>query len=1306
MSFSSTRTVVVLAFLLHSFLAFSQNPDCLKNTFFKSFGADNNTEFGSVIARSADSSLYIAGRTGSKTFIQKTNYAGEAIWFREFVINPFEPVNPVQIFEDADGMIVGCGTQEQFAGAKRGFVFRYDPVAGNLLWAHPISSNNPLAAGIFEKTPGGDFVYYQNQTNTGVETDIEILNLERLTGNIIPSFATRYEYLGFNALSKMVTVNGSLYGLGWATGREASLSGSRRAMLARFDPVNGMPLWAQLGPVDTSVLVDYYGSDLIADGDSLVAVFQSDENQVNAFSPDSVYIQKTDLDGHVIWLRKLNLDFAPANLGIISVTDGYILSGWYQFGKAFILKINKNGEAVWGKTLVYGPNSIPNISSIGRYLTVNVADTLFYTGIARTPAVGTGISDVLLWKMLSDGTMEDSCGYVSNFQFESIEILNPVITPIDLHQLISTAVATNSTVPWTSNSLEEHLICPDCSIPNPCPQGNDFVVDINDIKCSGGFVNMTFSLCELAGGVLPALSVTFYDANPFSEPADKLGTYQYNASTSDSCVTLQMVNVASQLGAASTQNGFQIFAVVNDLGNTNTPFDPADFPLSNLEECDYSNNLDSIRVELPMFPTLDLGADLSICSNETVNLNAGPGFSKYQWSNGSTTQSTIVSAAGQYRITVTDACGFKQLDTINLQVRQQSLVAASGAFCPGKSVTLHGYTFNQVGTYQETINGINGDCDTAITFFITKLPYEERVQLIYFCPFQTVTINGITYEDSGLVRDTVSSNVTCDTIVFYFLNQLPLPFRNFNYQICPGDSVVFNGHPYFQPTSFTDTLYNAGFGCDTVAYVTIDFLPHEELNRTIQFCPGSSVVINGHIYTQPGLAFGSIPSIGGGCDTLVNYTLEWLPSPTRSQTVSFCPGNSVTIAGNVYTQPGIVLATIPGAASECDTVVTYTLQFAPLPTRAETLQFCQGESITLGGQTYTQPATVILTEPGAGNDCDTLVTYTLQFITPGPSTMSLTCPPVLNVATVPGTGATPVIYDLPVPSSTCECAGNTLTLTNGLASGSSFPVGTTQVCYAAKDKCGSSATCCFTITVREELACDTKTIGCIKYELLGITTDPSKRYTYRVRVTNNCASKLIYTAIQLPDGLTAVDPLNNSTYTTSEGRKYTIRNPNYSPFYSIRFKATNDSIANGQSDVFEYTLPAQANPTFIHITSRLATQSFYEAHMNVFNCPIGVTMSQNRTEDLIRFDPSSSGILLFPNPTSGELYADLSRWQGEGLNMHILDSRGVLVQSLQMKAETEAQQIPLASQLPTGLYFLEIRTDGGEKEVLRFMLER
>jgi hypothetical protein len=203
---------------------------------------------------------------------------------------------------------------------------------------------------------------------------------------------------------------------------------------------------------------------------------------------------------------------------------------------------------------------------------------------------------------------------------------------------------------------------------------------------------------------------------------------------------------------------------------------------------------------------------------------------------------------------------------------------------------------------------------------------------------------------------------------------------------------------------------------------------------------------------------------------------------------------------------------------------------------------------------------------------------------------------------------------------------------------------------------------------------------------------------------------LIYTAIQVPDGVTAMQPLNNSTYQAPDGRSYLVRSPNYSPMYSIRFKSTTDSIANGQSDIFEYTLPAQSNNvTYINITSRLANQVFYEAHLNTFYCPVGTTPDNVQRASVMREEGDvevQNSVLLFPNPTTGVLYADISDWLGQKLAIQVVNSQGQQVHTLHVTAEEEVLRVELPQGLSAGVYFFEVTNEKGQKETLRFVFQR
>jgi hypothetical protein len=628
------------------------------------------------------------------------------------------------------------------------------------------------------------------------------------------------------------------------------------------------------------------------------------------------------------------------------------------------------------------------------------------------------------------------------------------------------------------------------------------------------------------------------------------------------------------------------------------------------------------------------------------------------------------------------------------------------ALCPGTSIILGGNFYTQADTVTVRLPGFNGECDTLATYIISVLPYPERSESIALCPRTSVTIGGVVYTQAGTAIDTIPGiNGACDTIVTYTISILPQPERSESISFCPGSSVTIGGVVYTQSGTVLDTIPGTNGACDTIVTYTLTVLPQPLRSESISFCPRGSVTIGGVVYNQAGTVLDTIPGTNGACDTIVTYTLSVLPQPERAETRSFCPGESVTIGGVVYNQSGTVLDTIPGNNGACDTIVTYTLILLPQPTKTETLSFCPGESVVIQGQTYTQPGTVVVTIK-ALTGCDTIATYILEYLTPAPSVVKITCPSPVTYNVPGGTTSAVVSYPMPSASTTCVCPGLDVTLTQGLASGSTFPLGATTVCYEAKDVCGQTASCCFKVTVAQEDACDVKEIGCVKFELLGITIDLKQRKSYRVRTTNNCSNKMIYFAVQVPTGVVAVNPKDNTIYTAPSDNKYLVRNPNYSPSYSVRYSSITDSINNGESDIFKYTLPAQADPTFIHVVVKLATQVYYEAHLNTFYCEVTPDNTGNKEgEDRdLQHELDANGLNLFPNPTDGELYADFTAWTGKQVHLQVIDAQGRVVKNQELTAIEGAQQIDLPT-LPSGIYWLQAQNDQGERVTQRFVVQ-
>ncbi|WP_169312072.1 choice-of-anchor I family protein [Fluviicola taffensis] len=74
---------------------------------------------------------------------------------------------------------------------------------------------------------------------------------------------------------------------------------------------------------------------------------------------------------------------------------------------------------------------------------------------------------------------------------------------------------------------------------------------------------------------------------------------------------------------------------------------------------------DTLVLALLAEPSINLGADMTVCSNHfPVNLNGPGGYASYGWSNGATTQNTTATQAGSYVLTVTNANLCQDKDTV------------------------------------------------------------------------------------------------------------------------------------------------------------------------------------------------------------------------------------------------------------------------------------------------------------------------------------------------------------------------------------------------------------------------------------------------------------------------------------------------------------------------------------------------------------------------------------------------------------------------------------------------------------------
>ena len=103
---------------------------------------------------------------------------------------------------------------------------------------------------------------------------------------------------------------------------------------------------------------------------------------------------------------------------------------------------------------------------------------------------------------------------------------------------------------------------------------------------------------------------------------------------------------------------------------------------------------DTVIVFKYLKPIVFLGDDTTLCSGQTFHLNANSGFKSYLWSNNSNASNIIVTAAGNYYVTVTDKHDCTVSDTINILYTQTPVFTLGNdtALCEKQTLFLQSNT--------------------------------------------------------------------------------------------------------------------------------------------------------------------------------------------------------------------------------------------------------------------------------------------------------------------------------------------------------------------------------------------------------------------------------------------------------------------------------------------------------------------------------------------------------------------------------------------------------------------------------------
>lgn len=390
---------------------------------------------------------------------------------------------------------------------------------------------------------------------------------------------------------------------------------------------------------------------------------------------------------------------------------------------------------------------------------------------------------------------------------------------------------------------------------------------------------------------------------------------------------------------------------------------------------------DSARVGLP-----DIGAfenrhsfaytnpltNQTFCQNQTVSLDAGPGFAHYVWSNGDTTQIAVFNTGGSISVTVSDTFGCTGTGTATLTMNPAPTpnLGPDSAHCGSISQVLSPnatYTsivwsdastnstlaVNSAGIYWVELTGSNGCiARDSIVISVNPLPVANLGPDQQLCPGQQATVSpgagfagylwstgattdSLTLTTSGTYWVEVTDGNGCtnrDTVTLSFFTITSTNILGNDTVICPFGSITLS------PSSgFTSPVWNGTTPSPTLTVTAPGTYYVNALNSN-----GCDVVDTIHITLAPDQSANLAGPDGGIC-------------PFGSETLTVT-GSYTNILWNGTTAGASFTTTTPGtfsveARDPDGCIVRDTVVLTLLPDRHENLLGADGTICDLGTQT-------------------------------------------------------------------------------------------------------------------------------------------------------------------------------------------------------------------------------------------------------------------------------------------------------------------------------------------------------------------
>ena len=338
-----------------------------------------------------------------------------------------------------------------------------------------------------------------------------------------------------------------------------------------------------------------------------------------------------------------------------------------------------------------------------------------------------------------------------------------------------------------------------------------------------------------------------------------------------------------------------------------------------------------------------------------------------------------LTETGVYAVTYPLPNGCSKIITLDLTIFENTETYISETICEGNSLLFHDNYLTEAGNYQIALESTHA-CDSIVHLQLFVLPILEESITTTICEGESFFIGEHEFTEAGEYWQTLPSlSTSCDSVVQLVLDVVPPVYLDQTFSICEGEIFSVGANEYMETGMYFDTLVSAITGCDSIVTTGLSVLPPVETVLDTLICSGEVVIIGSTAYENSGTYIQNLSSLVTSCDSMVTLHLEVLENLETALSEVICEGTTYSVGNQTFSETGTYEIELATASFSCDSTVFLDLTVVPHINLDLTQTICEGESVSIGNNTYNTTGTYT-NNLSTIHGCDSTVVLKLEVL--------------------------------------------------------------------------------------------------------------------------------------------------------------------------------------------------------------------------------------------------------------------------------------------------------------------------------------